>query len=94
MQLKEDLDPEEARAIVDPALEIPTDRGQVHVDCAAYGFRVAPVRRSSNLGGSQSNRSWAASLRAVTGKPYTLRDRFVHTLPARSTNRPVTWSLR
>lgn len=24
--------------------EIPTDRGQVHVDCTAYGFRVAPVR--------------------------------------------------
>jgi hypothetical protein len=24
--------------------EIPTDRGQVHVDCTAYGYRVAPVR--------------------------------------------------
>jgi hypothetical protein len=24
--------------------EVPTDRGQVHVDCTAYGFRVAPDR--------------------------------------------------
>jgi hypothetical protein len=37
---------------------------------------------------------WKANESAVTGKLYTLRDRFVHTQPDLSTNRPVTWSLK
>jgi hypothetical protein len=35
---------------------------------------------------------WKTNESAVTGKLYTRRDRFVHTPPDRSSNRPVTWS--
>jgi hypothetical protein len=37
---------------------------------------------------------WKANESAVTGKLYTRRDKFVHTPPDRSTNCPVTWSLK
>ncbi len=37
---------------------------------------------------------WKSTESAVTKHLYTRRDKFVHTQPARSTNRPVTWSLR
>jgi len=37
---------------------------------------------------------WKTNESAVTGKLYTRRDTFVHTRPDRSTNRPVTWSLK
>jgi chromosome segregation ATPase len=37
---------------------------------------------------------WKTNESAVTGKLYTRRDKFVHTQPNRSTNRPVTWSLK
>jgi hypothetical protein len=37
---------------------------------------------------------WKTNGSAVTGKLYTRRDNFVHTEPDRSTNRPVTWSLK
>jgi chromosome segregation ATPase len=37
---------------------------------------------------------WKTNESAVTGKLYTRRDKFVHTQPDRSTNRPVTWSLK
>jgi hypothetical protein len=35
---------------------------------------------------------WKTTESAVTGHLYTRRDRFVHTPPDRSSNRPVTWS--
>jgi hypothetical protein len=37
---------------------------------------------------------WKTNESAVTGKLYTRRDKFVHTQPDRSTNRPVTWSVK
>ena len=37
---------------------------------------------------------WKTTESAVTGHLYTRRDRFAHTPPDRSTNRPVTWSLK
>ena len=37
---------------------------------------------------------WKTNESAVTGKLYTRRDKFVHTQPDRSANRPVTWSLK
>jgi hypothetical protein len=37
---------------------------------------------------------WKANESAVTGKLYTRRDMFVHTPSDRSSNRPVTWSLK
>ena len=37
---------------------------------------------------------WKTNESAVTGKLYTRRDKFAHTRPDRSTNRPVTWSLK
>ena len=37
---------------------------------------------------------WKTNESVVTGKLYTRRDKFVHTQPNRSTNRPVTWSLK
>jgi hypothetical protein len=37
---------------------------------------------------------WKANEGAVTGKLYTRRDKFAHTLPDRATNRPVTWSAK
>jgi hypothetical protein len=37
---------------------------------------------------------WKTSESAVTSHLYTRRDKFVHTEPDRSTNRPVTWSLK
>ena len=37
---------------------------------------------------------WKTNESAVTGKLYTRRDKFAHTQPDRSTNRPVTWSLK
>jgi hypothetical protein len=35
---------------------------------------------------------WKTTESAVTGHLYTRRDKFVHTPPDRTTNRPVTWS--
>jgi len=37
---------------------------------------------------------WKTTESAVTGHLYTRRDRFAHIPPDRSTNRPVTWSLK
>jgi hypothetical protein len=37
---------------------------------------------------------WKTTESAVTGHLYTRRDKFVHTQPDRTTNRPVTWSLK
>ena len=37
---------------------------------------------------------WKTTESAVTGHLYTRRDKFVHTQPDRSTNRPVAWSLK
>jgi hypothetical protein len=37
---------------------------------------------------------WKTTESAVTGHLYTRRDKFAHTPPDRSTNRPVTWSLK
>jgi hypothetical protein len=37
---------------------------------------------------------WKTNESAVTGKLYTRRDKFVHTKADRTTNRPVTWSLK
>jgi hypothetical protein len=37
---------------------------------------------------------WKTNESAVTGILYTRRDKFVHTQPDRSTNRPVTWSVK
>jgi hypothetical protein len=37
---------------------------------------------------------WKTTESAVTAQLYTRRDKFVHTPPDRSTNRPVTWSLK
>jgi hypothetical protein len=37
---------------------------------------------------------WKTTESAVTGHLYTRRDKFVHTQADRSTNRPVTWSLK
>jgi hypothetical protein len=37
---------------------------------------------------------WKTNESAVTGKLYTRREKFVHPQPDRSTNRPVTWSLK
>jgi hypothetical protein len=37
---------------------------------------------------------WNTNESAVTGKLYTRRNKFVRTQPDRSTNRPVTWSLK
>jgi hypothetical protein len=37
---------------------------------------------------------WKTTESAVTSNLYTRRDKFVHTEPDRSTNRPVTWSLK
>jgi hypothetical protein len=37
---------------------------------------------------------WKTTESAVTGKLYTRLDKFVHTQSDRSTNRPVTWSLK
>ena len=38
--------------------------------------------------------NWKTSESAVTSNLYTRRDKFAHTEPDRSTNRPVTWSLK
>jgi hypothetical protein len=37
---------------------------------------------------------WKSTESAVTKNLYTRRDKFVRTQPDRSTNRPVTWSLK
>ena len=37
---------------------------------------------------------WKTTESAVTNNLYTRRDKFVHTQADRSTNRPVTWSLK
>jgi hypothetical protein len=37
---------------------------------------------------------WKTTESAVTRNLYTRRDKFVHTPPDRSNNRPVTWSLK
>jgi hypothetical protein len=37
---------------------------------------------------------WKTNESAATSNLYMRRDKFVHTQPDRSTNRPVTWSLK
>ena len=69
--------------------------GLTRVDMIAVVLRRHP-RRSVNELIALLNKEfrWKTTESAVTGHLYTRRDRFAHTPPDRSTNRPVTWSLK
>jgi hypothetical protein len=69
--------------------------GLTRVDMMAAVLRRHPRRTVRELIALLDKEfRWKAAESAVTGKLYTRRDRFVHTQPDRSTNRPVTWSLK
>ena len=69
--------------------------GLTRVDMMAAVLRRHPRRTVRELIALLDKECrWKANESAVTGKLYTRRDKFVHTQPDRSTNRPVTWSLK
>ena len=69
--------------------------GLTRVDMIAAVLRHHPRRTVRELIALLDKEfSWNANESAVTGKLYTRRDKFVHTQPNRSINRPVTWSPR
>jgi prophage DNA circulation protein len=69
--------------------------GLTQVDMIAAVLRRHPRRSVHELIALLDKEfRWKANESAVTGKLYTRRDKFVHTQPDRSTNRPVTWSLK
>ena len=69
--------------------------GLTRVDMIAAVLRRHPRRSVRELIAllDQEYR-WKTTESAVTGHLYTRRDKFVHSQPDRSTNRPVTWSLK
>jgi hypothetical protein len=69
--------------------------GLTQVDMIAAVLRRHPRRSVRELIALLDREfRWKANESAVTGKLYTRRDKFVRIQPDRSTNRPVTWSLR
>jgi hypothetical protein len=69
--------------------------GLTRVDMIAAVLRRHPRRTVRELIALLDKEfRWKTNESAVTGKLYTRRDKFVHTQPDRSTNRPVTWSLK
>jgi hypothetical protein len=67
--------------------------GLTRVDMIAAVLRRYPRRTVRELIALLNKEfRWKANESAVTGKLYTRRDKFLHTPPDRSTNRPVTWS--
>ena len=69
--------------------------GLTRVDMIAAVLRRHPRRSVRELIALLDQQyRWKTNESAVTGKLYTRRDKFVHTQPDRSTNRPVTWSLK
>ena len=69
--------------------------GLTRVDMMAAVLRRHPRRTVRELIALLDKECrWKTNESAVTGKLYTRRDKFVHTQPDRSTNRPVTWSLK
>jgi hypothetical protein len=69
--------------------------GLTRVDMIAAVLRRHPGRSIRELIALlDQEHHWKTTESAVTGKLYTRRDRFAHTSPDRSTNRPVTWALK
>ena len=69
--------------------------GLTRVDMIAVVLRRHPRRSVRELIALLNKEfRWKTTESAVTGHLYTRRDRFTHTPPDRSTNRPVTWSLK
>ena len=69
--------------------------GLTHVDMIAAVLRRHPRRSVRELIALLDKEfRWKTTESAVTGHLYTRRDKFAHTQPDRSTNRPVTWSLK
>ena len=69
--------------------------GLSRVDMIAVVLRRHPRRSVPELIALLNKEfRWKTTESAVTGHLYTRRDRFAHTPPDRSTNRPVTWSLK
>ena len=69
--------------------------GLTRVDMIASVLRRHPRRSVRELIALLDKEfRWKTTESAVTGHLYTRRDKFAHTQPDRSTNRPVTWSLK
>ena len=69
--------------------------GLTRVDMIAAVLRRHPRQNVRELiARLEKEFHWKTTESAVTGNLYTRRDKFVHTQPDRSTNRPVTWSLK
>jgi len=69
--------------------------GLTRVDMIAAVLRRHPRRSVRELIALLDKEfRWKTTESAVTGHLYTRRDKFAHTQPDRSTNRPVTWSLK
>jgi hypothetical protein len=67
--------------------------GLTRVDMIAAVLRRHPRRTVRELIALLNKEyHWQTTDNAVTRNLYTRRDKFVHTLPDRSNNRPVTWS--
>lgn len=85
-----------SKAITRPNLRTESrDRGLTRLDMIAAVLRRHPRRSVRELIALLNKEyRWKTTESAVTGHLYTRRDRFVHTPPDRTTNRPVTWSAK
>ena len=77
------------------ALSASRNGGLTRVEMMAAVLRRHPRRTVRELIALLAKEfRWKTTESAVTGKLYTRRDKFEHAPPDRSTNRPVTWSLK
>jgi len=78
-----------------PGARARRDGALTRVDMIAAVLRRHPHRTVRELIALLAKEfRWKTNESAVTGKLYTLRDRFVHAPPDRSTKRSGTWSLK
>ena len=78
-----------------PNARAANQNGLTRVDMIAAALRRHPRRTVRELiAVLDKEYQWKTTESAVTGHLYTRRDKFVHTAPDRTTNRPVTWSAK
>jgi hypothetical protein len=78
-----------------PNARAASHNGLTRVDMVAAVLRRHPRRTVRELIALLDKEyHWKTTESAVTGHLYTRRDKFVHTPPDRTTNRPVTWSAK
>jgi hypothetical protein len=87
--------PSRSKTKTAPSARAASHNGLTRVDMVAAVLRRHPRRNVRELIALLDKEyHWKTTESAVTGHLYTRRDRFVHTPADRTTNRPVTWSVK